>query len=192
MNFNDYKNLIQNTRSTRRYKQNITINPKELEEVIDITRIVASPKNMQPLKYLTVTSKQFVDKISQSATWASKLPQWDQKEDERPSAYIIILNDTSLDGVPMIDCGITLQTIMLGLKTKGYDSCPLASVNKDLIKELFNLEDNLQPMVGLSIGISDENITLTDIEECNDYFRNEKEEHFVPKRELKDVLIKNF
>lgn len=192
MNFNDYKNLVKKTRSTRRYKQNITIQAKELEEVLDITRISASPMNMQPLKYITVTNKDFVDKISQSSTWASRLPQWEQSEEERPSAFIIILKDTSLEGIPMLDCGIALHSIMLALKTKDYDSCPLASINKDLIKEIFSLAQNLEPMLGISIGISNEVIKLVDIEDCNDYFRNEKDEHCVPKRELKDILIKNF
>lgn len=192
MNFKDFKNLAKNTRSIRRYKQNITIEAKELEEVIDLTRISASPMNMQPLKYITVTTKELVDKIALSSKWAAKLPLWDQSKEERPSAFIIILKDTSLEGIPMLDCGISLHSIMLGLKSKNYDSCPLASIDKELVRELFNIEENLEVMIGISIGVSNEVIKLVDIKECNDYFRNEKDEHCVPKRELKDVFIKNF
>lgn len=192
MDFEEFKTLVQKTRTTRRFKKDIQIDTKELEEIINLVRVSPSPKNMQPLKYITITNKEFSNKISETCTWASHLENWTQSEDERPSAYIIILNDTSIDGFPMIDCGTSLNSIMLGLKTKGYASAPLASIDKALIKKLFKLEKHLEPMIGIAIGVEDEVINLVELKEDVNYYRNEKDEHCVPKRDLEDILIGKF
>lgn len=189
MNFEDFKTLVKKTRTTRRFKKGIKIDSKEIEEVLDVVRLSPSPKNMQALKYIIVTKEEIVEKLSLTSAWAAHLKEWTQSEDERPSAYIIILNDKTIEGFPMIDCGITLNSIMLGFKTKGYASCPLASIDKALVKELFNLKESLEPILGIAIGIEDEIINIVEIKKDTNYYRNEKDEHCVPKRALKDILI---
>lgn len=189
MNFEDFKSLVINTRTTRRFKKDIQIDSKDIEEVLDVVRLSPSPKNMQPLKYIIVTDSELTEKISSTCAWASHLTEWTQSQNERPSAYIIILNDKSIDGFSMVDCGITLNSIMLGLKTKGYASCPLASIDKPLVKELFDFEEHIEPMIGIAIGIEDEIIKIVDVKEDTNYYRDEKDEHCVPKRDLEEVLI---
>lgn len=188
-NFQDFKDIVQNTRTTRRFKQNVTIDKKELIELIDLTRTASSSKNMQPLKYIAITDEKIKDEIYKPLQWAAHLQDWNQSEDEKPSAYILMINDTSIDGFAMIDCGISLQTIMLGATAKGYDGCPLASIDKDAYKKLFNLPSNLEPMLIIALGIKDENITIVDAIDDTNYYRDEKQNHFVPKRKLEDILI---
>lgn len=189
MNFKDFKKLVCNTRTTRRFKNDITIEDIELEEVIDAARVVSSAKNMQPLKYITVTNKELVKKLSSTCQWAAHLKEWTQKEDEQPSAFIIILNDTKIDGFAMLDCGIALNNIMLGLKIKGYASCPLASIDKELCKELFSLPENIQPLLGIAVGVEDETIKVVNVGIDTNYYRDEIDIHCVPKRDLTDVLL---
>ena len=136
MNFKEFTNIVQNTRCTIRFKQNITIDKKELIELIDLTRTTSSSKNMQPLKYIIVTDEKIKDEVYRPLQWAAHLNEWNQSEDEKPSAYILMINDTTIDGVAMIDCGISLQTIMLGATAKGYDSCALASIDKVAYKKI--------------------------------------------------------
>lgn len=189
MDFNAFKNLVQNTRSTRRFKPNITIDSKELTEVIDVARSVSSARNMQPLKYLIVTNKGMLEQLSSTSKWATHLTQWSQSQEEQPSAFIIVCNDTSIEGYEQVDCGIALQTIMLGLKIKGYDSCPLASIDKEICQELFHLDTHLKPILGIAIGISDETINIVDIKNDTNYYRDEKDHHCVPKRTLETILL---
>ncbi|WP_321311522.1 nitroreductase family protein [Halarcobacter sp.] len=189
MNFKDFKKLVCNTRTTRRFKKDITIENIELEDVLDAARVVSSAKNMQPLKYITVTDKNLVKKLAQTCQWATHLENWNQKEEEQPSAFIIVLNDTKIDGFAMLDCGIALNNIMLGLKIKGYSSCPLASIDKELCKELFSLDEKIEPMIGIAIGIEDETIKVVDVKLDTNYYRDEIDIHCVPKRDLNDVLI---
>jgi len=192
MNYENFKDLVNTTRSTRRFLPNIEIKSEELEEVIDLVRLSSSAKNMQPLKYVTVSKKDLVEKIAKTATWAAHLSEWNQTEEEQPSAFIIIINDSNIEGFPMLDCGISLQTIILGLKIKGYASCPMASLDKDLCKELFNLEENLKPMLAIAIGKENEVTKIVEPKEDTNYYRNEKDEHCVPKRKLEEVLLGAF
>jgi len=192
MNYENFKDLVNTARSTRRFLPNIEIKSEELEEVIDLVRLSSSAKNMQPLKYVTVSKKDLVEKIAKTATWAAHLSEWNQTEEEQPSAFIIIINDSNIEGFPMLDCGISLQTIILGLKIKGYASCPMASLDKDLCKELFNLEENLKPMLAIAIGKENEVTKIVEPKEDTNYYRNEKDEHCVPKRKLEEVLLGAF
>jgi len=192
MDFEDYKRLISKTRATRRFKENIFIDNEELKEVINIARIASSSKNMQALKYITVTSKKLVKKLSQTCKWAVHLKDWNQSEDEQPSAFIIILNDTTIDAFAMFDCGIALSSITLGLKVKGYSTCPLASIDKKVCEELFNLPQHLEPFLGVAVGVENETINIVNVEKDTNYYRNEKNEHCIPKRSLEDVLVGSF
>lgn len=160
-----------------------------MEEIIDITRLSSSAMNKQPLKYIIVTKKDLVKKLSNTCKWASHLSSWDQSEDEQPSAFIVVLNDTTIDGFAMLDCGITLNSIMIGLKIKGYASCPLASIDKDLCKNLFNLPQNLEPILGIAVGIEAENIQIVDLKDDTNYYRDQEDNHCVPKRALDEILV---
>lgn len=193
MNFQSLNKLVTSTRCTRRFKSNINISNKELEELIDLTRITSSAKNMQPLKYIIVTDKKRVDTLSKTAKWAAHLTQWNQKESEQPSAFIIMINDTSIDGFAMIDAGISLQTIMLGARAKGYAGCAMASIDKEYCKKEFALAPNLEPLLGIAIGVENETIHIVDVvDNDTNYYRNDKDEHCVPKRALEEILLGSF
>lgn len=190
MNFKEFQNIVKNTRTTRRFKQNNHIPHQDLIDLIDLARQTSSAKNMQPLKYIAIIDEKIKDEVYKPLIWAAHLTQWDQKMDEKPSAYILIMNDTSIDGFAMIDCGISLQTIMLGATAKGYDSCPLMSIDKIAYKKLFKLSEYLEPMLIIALGIKDENIKTTDvINNDTNYFRDKQDTHCVPKRKLKDILL---
>mgnify|MGYP000008056898 CR=1 FL=1 len=190
MNFDNFKELINNTRCTRRFKENQSISKEDLTDIIDVARVTSSAKNMQPLKYIIINDEKTVKEMASRVTWAAHLSEWSQSEKERPSAFIVLVNDTSIDGFVMVDAGISLQTIMLASRIKGYSGCALASIDKEFCKEQFNLPSNLEPVLGIALGVEDETVNLVDVKENDtNYYRNEKDEHCVPKRTLDEVLI---
>jgi len=191
MNFENFKKIVQNTRSTRRFKKKITIDKRELIELIDIARTVSSGKNMQPLKYIAITDEKIKDEIYKPLVWAAHLTDWNQNKDEKPSAYILVINDTSIEGFSAIDSGIAMQTIMLGATSKGYSGCILASIDKIAYKKLFNLDNHLEPMFIIALGVKDENIEVVDVTNSTDtnYYRDTNDNHCVPKRSLDTILI---
>jgi len=189
-NFQEFKNIVQNTRATRRFKKDVIIPRHELIELINLARVVSSAKNMQPLKYIAITDDNIKQEVYKPLKWAAHLTDWDQSEDEKPSAYILVLNDTRIDGFSAIDSGISMQTILLGATVKGYNGCILASIDKKAYKELFNLESHLEPMFIIALGVSNEEVKIVDIKHSKtDYYRDDKDAHCVPKRKLSAVLI---
>jgi len=193
MKFEQLKELVIKSRCTRRFQKDVLVSNETLEEVINIARVTSSAKNMQPIKYITVTKKQTVDALSANVTWAAHLKQWSQSQDERPSAYIILLNDKNIDGFAMFDAGVTFESIMLGLNAKGLNACALASIDKVQCKELFSIPENTEIMIGIAIGKASETTKLVDVvNNDTNYYRNDKDEHCVPKRALDEVLIGKF
>ncbi len=188
MKFEKLKKLIQKNRCTRRFKyKNIFI--KDLEELVDLARVTSSAKNMQPLKYILITKKEFVEQLSQTALWATHLTNWTQNKEERPSAYIIMLNDKTIDGFAMFDAGVSFEAISLGAKTKGLSVCALASIDKELCKKLFTIPSNLEVLIGIAIGEAKESIKLVKVENNNtNYYRDDEDTHCVPKRDLQELI----
>lgn len=188
MNFEEFSHIVKNTRCIRRFKQNITIEKNELLELIDLARQTSSAMNLQPLKYIPIVDEEIKAKVYKPLKWAARLTDWEQSEDERPAAYILILNDTAIEGSPLIDGGIAMQTIMLGARIKGYGSCILASIDKDGYKKIFNLDENLEPMFIIALGAQNEKIELVEAKNDTGYYRKNGT-HCVPKRALKEVVV---
>ena len=191
MNFNDFKTLVKNTRCVRRYKE-ANISYEDLADLVDIARQTSSGKNLQPLKYIIITDTKQKEEVYKPLVWAAHLQDWEQLPSQKPSAYILILEDTDINGFSDIDSGIAMQTIMLGARAKGLGSCILASIDKEAYKKLFNLPSNLEPRFIIAFGKQDEEIKITDIKDDTNYYRDENSTHFVPKRSLKEVLINKF
>jgi len=190
MNYNKLKALVQKARTTRRFEKDGIVTIEDLREILDVARITSSAKNMQPIKYILVTKEEDVLKLAQTAAWAAHLKDWDQSEDERPSAFILMLNDQMIDGFPMFDVGASFTAISLAAKTKGLATCPMASIDKELCKKLFVIPDCYDIMIGIAIGVGTEKVELVDTEDFDtNYYRLEDDTHCVPKRSLEQIIV---
>jgi len=190
MNFNKFKKIVDDTRCTRRFKSSYNINKDDLIDLINLARQTSSGKNMQPLKYAIITDDIIKDEIYKPLIWAAHLKDWEQNKYEKPSAYILLINDTSIDGFCAIDSGIAMQTIMLGAKTKGLSGCMMASIDKEKYKNILKLENNLEPMFIIALGICNEKIKIVNTKNNDtNYYRDKDDNHCVPKKSLKEVLI---
>lgn len=190
MNYDELKSLVKNARTTRRFKKESKVTNEDLRDLLDIARLTSSAKNMQPIKYILVTKKEDVLKLARSVSWASHLDDWSQSEEERPSAFILMLNDQMIDGFPMFDAGASFTAISLAAKSKGLATAPLASIDKQLCRNLFVIPDNLDVMIGIAIGVEDENIKLVDTTNFDtNYYREKNDTHCVPKRALEQIIM---
>lgn len=136
------KDLVLHNRSYRRFNQSKRISPATLRELVDLAHFTASGRNVQPLKYLLLSSVDACSKIFPQLAWAGYLKDWDgPKEGERPVAYIIILGDTTISNSFGIDPGIAAQTMLLGAVEEGLGGCILGSIKRDEIRTLFDISD---------------------------------------------------
>lgn len=186
------KELIFKTRSYRRFNESYRIDEKTIESLIDLARLSASGANKQPLKYLYFNSVKDCEKIFPYLAWAGYLTEWPGPDKgERPAGYIIMLGDRSISDIFGIDHGIAAQSIMLGATEAGLGGCIIASIKREeLINEL-SIPDNLEILLVLALGKPVENVIIEELKNSDvKYWRDSDKNHHVPKRSLKELIVR--
>ena len=92
----------------------------------------------------------------------------------------------------MWDDGITAQTMMLGAVEKGYGGCMFGSVDRSKLLELLGLSPEKYSVdLVLALGKPMEEVRIVPVPENGDvrYYRDENQVHYVPKRELEDIVL---
>ncbi len=185
------KDLILKNRSYRRFDEKISISKDILKELIDLARLSASGANRQPLKFILSIEQDQNEKIFPALAWAGYLTDWDGPEKgERPSAYIIILGDKNITTTFGVDHGIASQSILLGAIEKGFGGCILASINRDNLREILNIDERYDILLVIALGKPKEQVIIEEVKNDNiQYWRDDKEVHHVPKRSLKEIIL---
>ena len=187
------KDLIRENRSCRRFYQDVPVEKKTLEDLIDLARWSASASNIQPLKYILCNDPEKNAVMFQQLGFAGRLKDWPgPDEGERPAAYIIILLDTGISKNPFCDHGIAAQSILLGAREAGLAGCMHGSFKKEPIIELFDIAPEYEIALVISLGKPKETIVLEDIVPGGDiaYYRDRNDVHHVPKRTLEEIILK--
>jgi nitroreductase len=186
------RDLVIKNRSYRRFYQEVQIERETLKELVDLARLSASAANLQPLKYILSNEPEKNALIFSCLRWASYLKDWrGPAEGERPSAYIIILGDTSISPGFLCDHGIAAQSILLGATEKGLGGCMLAAVQRTKLKKLLKIPEHYEILLVLALGKPKEKVVLEKLGPDGDikYWRDKDEVHHVPKRKLDDIIV---
>ncbi len=186
------KELIFKTRSYRRFDESYQIDANIIESLIALARLSPSGANKQPLKYLYYNTTENCEKIFPYLAWAGYLTDWPGPEKgERPTAYIIILGDKSLSDIFGIDHGIAAHSILLGATEAGFGGCIIASIKREELNNELSIPDNYETLLVLALGKPVENVIIEDIKDADvKYWRDKDKNHHVPKRSLKELIIK--
>ena len=186
--------LVQKTRSFRRFQQDELIGIDILKSLVNLARLGGSARNIQPLKYMLVNAPVVNAKIFLHLGWAGYLKDWHGPEEgERPTAYIICLLDTRLSNEAECDLGIATQNILLGAVEKGLGGCRIASFSPRL-KDVLEVEGYLRILMVIALGRPVEKVSLDESEQGGDikYWRDEDRVHHVPKRLLEEIIVREF
>lgn len=183
--------LVLKNRSYRRFKQDIPVSRKDLEELVSLARVSPSGGNGQPLKFFLSHTPETNEKIFPHLKWAASLPDWDgPTEGEKPAAYILVLLDTSISKSPGHDAGIACQSMLLGAVEKGLGGCMLGSVERNAVKEKLNLPESLDIVLVIALGTPAEQCVVEDARDGQvTYYRTEDQVHHVPKRPLQELML---
>ncbi|HCT30982.1 MAG TPA: nitroreductase [Bacteroidales bacterium] len=186
------KELVLKNRSYRRFDQTKPISKDELLGFIDLARNSASGRNLQTLRYFISFDSETNSKIYPTLSWAGYLKDWDGPvEGERPSGYIVMVEDVLVGKNLVHDQGIAAQTILLAAVEKGYGGCMIYTVKRREISEILELPSNLEVVLVLALGVPIEKVVIEPLPQSGDikYWRDENHVHHVPKRSLKDIII---
>ncbi|MDG7042466.1 MAG: nitroreductase family protein [Nitrososphaerota archaeon] len=163
-----------------------------LRELVDLARQSASAANLQPLRYILSCDPKKNAVIFSHLAWAAYFKDWPgPSEGERPSAYIIILEDTQIGHPLHCDHGIAAQSILLGATEKGLGGCIIGGIKKQGLRQALEIPQRYEILLVLALGKPKETVVLETVGTDGDikYWRDSKEIHHVPKRALDDIII---
>ena len=189
------KDLIIKNRSYRGYDSGRKVTREELEDMVDCARLSASSVNRQPIKYYLAWEQEEVDRIQALTKWARGLPELTLPHPgKNPAAFIVICQDMLLGDSKarfQKDVGIAAQSILLRAVEMGLGGCMIGNFSPAAIKETLELSPNLEPVLIVAVGKPDEKIVLTEAApgDSVDYYRDDEDVHYVPKRRLQDVVL---
>lgn len=194
MNYTDLHALITKNRSCRKFDEACKIDKEQIIRWIDLARLSASGRNMQPLKYAICTNVEKNAAIFPNLAWAGYLKDWDGPADgQKPAAYIVVLKDTTLADNIFCDDGIAMQSIMLGVACDGFGGCIIGSVKKENIHKILNIPAHLEILWVIALGKPAEKIVIEEVRNNNvKYWRDENEVHHVPKRSIDEIVVDCF
>lgn len=186
------KELVTKTRSYRRFYQDVPVDIEALKDLVDLARLSASGRNLQPLKYLLSCDAARNALIFPHLAWAGYLKDWPGPEEgERPSAYIVMLGDKQLTQNFGVDPGIAAQSILLGATEKGLGGCIVGSIQRGPLQQALGIADRYDILYVLALGMPKELVEIEPLPDSGDirYWRDAAGVHHVPKRALDDLII---
>ncbi|MHB1651815.1 MAG: nitroreductase family protein [Desulfitobacteriaceae bacterium] len=186
------KELITKNRTYRRFYQEEKVPMDTLKEMIDLARLTSSGGNLQSLRYVLSNQEEKNELIFKTLKWAGYLSDWHGPvEGEKPSAYIIMLQDQRISKTYFWDHGLAAQSILLGLTEKGLGACQFNSINRTVLATELNLPDYYEIVTVMAIGKPKETVVLDELDDSGNikYWRDEQGIHHVPKRKLEDLIV---
>jgi len=186
------KELIVKNRSYRRFYGDKKITKETLLSLVDYARLTPSGANRQALKYIVSSESAVNSAIYTTLGWAGYLSDWDgPSEQERPTAYITIVQDKNNKMVTAADQGIAAQSILLGAVEIGFGGCIIANIKKEELLTILNIPEQYEILLVIAIGKPKEVVVIDEIHmgDSIKYWRDEEQVHHVPKIRLEDVVL---
>ena len=190
------KDLIKANRSCRGYDRSRRVTKREMEEMVDCARLSAAGVNLQVLKYYVTNDKQEVAKLNELTKLGAMLPDLHLPfKGTEPPAYILICQDLDIsdkEDTFTMDVGIAAQSITLAATEMGLAACMIGNYSQVKVHDAMGLAPNLKVRLIIAVGKSAEEIKIVRVPQSGvtAYYRDANGVHCVPKRSLKEVLIK--
>ena len=179
--------LLKRNRSYRGYDASRKVTEADLEKLLEVVPWVGSGMNAQPLRFKLVCGADAAA-VHPLVRLGAALPQEHLPHPgEEPSAYIVVCSAAS-GRVVDIDLGIAAQSILLKAVEMGLGGIFILNFRAAELQAVLSLP--LEPLAVIGIGKPLERIFLVDAKpgDSLDYYRKDGV-HFVPKLQLKDLII---
>ncbi|NOU60209.1 nitroreductase family protein [Marinifilum caeruleilacunae] len=185
------KELVAKNRSYRRFFEGEQISSTQVKGWIDLARLGASGRNAQTIKYKIVLSEEMRDKVFENLAWAGYLKDWDGPvKGERPSAYVIMINDDALGKNYFSDDGIAAQNLLLGAVESGFGGCIIRAFKNNELRNLLQIDEGYSIIQVIALGKPKEEVVITEMKDGDiKYWRDENGVHYVPKRNIDEVIL---
>jgi len=182
-----YEKIV-DRRTIRRYRKKEV--PKEiLIRCVDSARLSPSAGNRQPLKYTIVNDEKLLKDVFRTLHYAGYLPRFPISEETMPRAYIVMLLDKNISDEASWDAGIASMSISMVADDEGMGSCILGAIDRDKLRGILRIPENLEILLVISLGYSDESPVIEKMKKGDvKYWLDEKGGLHVPKRDLEEIV----
>ena len=160
-----------------------------LREIVEVSRLYPSGGNLQPIRFALVTAQELADAIFADLRWAMYLPDYKITENERPTAYIVLLRDDTVRKKCDYDVGAASTMVMLAAVEQGLSTCPIGNFNASKLADLLKLPDNLQPELVIAIGYPAQESNVVPMGDSIRYTQDDAGNFLVPKWNTEDILV---
>lgn len=134
----EYSELIRQRESIRNYDPERPVDRKILERILDAGRMAPSACNLQPWKFLVISSPGMLEKIGQcyAREWFHNAPHVLVMKGRRDQAWV-----RSYDGYNSLetDLAIAMTHILLAAENEGLGTCWIAAFNPSVLREALSL-----------------------------------------------------
>ena len=139
----EFTELIRNRESIRNYDPTRPVSRVILEKILEAGRLAPSAKNLQPWKFLLISSAPLLEKVKACY----------QRDWIKDAPHILVLiglkNEAwnrGYDGYNSVetDVSIAMTHIILAAENEGVGSCWIAAYDPALLKEALNPGENQQ------------------------------------------------
>lgn len=179
--------LILKRRTIRKF-ENTPIKKDSVIKMVNAARLAPSAANLQPLKYIAVTSPEGCDKVFPLTKYGGYFKDGTPKEGERPVAYIVVLEDNNIRKEAREDAGAAIENIILTALEEGIASCWVGSVDREKLAELLKLADNLHINSVIALGYPMQESMEEKFDEDVKYFMDDAGRVHVPKRSMDEIF----
>lgn len=146
----EFIDVVTNRESTRKFSD-LDISDEVLTKILEVGRIAPTAKNYQPYKIIVVRSEDGINKIDLCTQCRYKA-----------RTVLIICGDKNTAWSSgdyssyEMDASIVATHIMLGATNYGVDNIWIKLFDPEKVKELFNLEEGIEPICLMPLGYRSE------------------------------------
>jgi len=188
-----FHQMIDLRRSVRKFKQD-PVADEVLAKLVDAARLYPSAANLQPLVFVAANDPEISRQLFETEKFAAYLAGKGQPQaGEEPTAHILVAqNKKTAIAETIRDVGAAIQTILMGACAYGLGATWLRSFNRVKAAEILGLPEDLEPDSLIALGIPAEAPKVVPMKDGNvKYWRDESQQHFVPKRGFGEVCFLN-
>jgi nitroreductase len=141
------EDLVTLNRSYRRFYEDTPLGMDMLKWLVHLCRISPSAANQQALKFILSS-----DPVKNAIIYPCFRIDNNPPEGERPSDYIILLEDRDIRMAMPADYGIAAQTIHLGAVERGFGGCMIGAIDRDALRKALAIPERYTILMLCALG----------------------------------------
>ena len=166
----ELKDIIEKRTSVLEFDPTFTVNKEDIDKIIELNRLAPSTYNIQHTHYFVIIDKdkkeafkelvcpqnKVVDAAAVIVFMGRKNAYLGMKEKVSERRFRLMEEyyyDEDIKKEDIIrNVSLSAMQFMLVAKDMGYDTCPMTGFDFDASKEFFNVDDDYEPVIMLTLG----------------------------------------